>query len=122
MCRGGTSQVRCNSRIRTHSGHKANYVPRIETAEVATEAEECDWMPDGLMDFDRELQAELDDCNNINAKCDERLESIKENHNEDGANELSEEELQQAVLNGNVQTATADAGASVSCGKPSVSD
>ena len=70
--------------------------------------------------MEQNLQGEKNDIDFIAAKRDEVLESIEETYEEDGANKLSDEELQQAILNGNVPTGIADAGASASCGKPSV--
>ena len=79
-------------------------------------------MPEGLRDFDRKLQAVIDDYNSITTKCDEKLGSIEEAYDKDGANKLSEEGLRQAVLDGNVPTAITNTGSSSSCGKPCVSD
>ena len=58
----------------------------------------------------------------IAAKSDDVFESIEEAYNKDGANKFNDDKLRRAVLDGNVPTAIADAGASTSCGKPSVSD
>ena len=60
--------------------------------------------------------------NELAHKTEEVIESVKESQDEDGAKELSEDDLRTAVLNGTVPTGIADAGASASCGKPTVSD
>ena len=60
---------------------------------VATKAEECNWMPDGLMDLDGHVQTVIDGFDSMNVKSNEVLENIEEAYNEDGANELSEDKL-----------------------------
>ena len=79
-------------------------------------------MPDGFIDFDSKFQTEMVFFDSMNRKSDEVLDSIEEAYNEDGANKLSEEELQQAVLNGTVPTSIVNFGASASCDQPSLSD
>ena len=114
MGRGGTSQVRCNSRNRTHA--------QIETAAVATESGEPDWLLDIMKDMDSNLQYKQNEFNSIAAKTDKVVEGINKAYGKDSTKKLSEKELCKTVLNVSVPTAITDAGSSASCGKPSVSD
>ena len=90
----------------------------METAALATESDEPDYLSDILNDLDSALES----VNSLAAKTNNVIKSIDKANNEDGANELSEDNLRTAVLNRTVPTGIANDGASVSCGKPSVSD
>ena len=90
----------------------------METAALATEPDEPDYLA-GMLD---DLDSAVESFNDLAAKTDEVIESVEEAQDEDGANELSEDELRTAVLNGTVPTGIANAGASASCGKPTLSD
>ena len=69
-----------------------------------------------------DLDSVFKSFNDLAAKTDKVIESVEEAYGEDGANELSEDELRTALLNGTVTTDIAVAGASASCGKPTLSD
>ena len=75
----------------------------METVAAATETNELDWISKIIIDMEQNLQSEKNDIDIIAAKSDEVLESIDEAYDEDSTNELSEEELRQAILNGKSQ-------------------
>ena len=89
--------------------------PEMETAALATESGELDWISDILNHLDSALEREKTSFNSIAAKTDEVLENTEEAYDKDGANELSEDKLRTAVLNGTDPTGITNAGASASC-------
>jgi len=99
-------------------GEESNQDPEKETIALATEPKEPDYLAGMLNDLDNMVSS----FNDLADKTEEVIESVEESQDEDGAKELSEDDLRTAVLNGTVPTGIADAGASASCGKPTVSD
>ena len=92
--------------------------PKMETVALATEPDK----PYCFADMVNDLDSAFESFNDLAAKTDEVIDSVDKAYDEDGANELSEDELRTAVLNGTVSTGIADAGASASCGKPTLSN
>ena len=60
------------------------------------------------------LDSMIDSIQEIEVETNNQIKRVEEAYDNDGANELNEDELKTAVLNGTVPTAIADAGASAS--------
>ena len=85
--------------------------PEVETTALATVPEEPDYLAGMMNDLDNMI----DSINVLAATTDEVIESVEEAQDEDGANELSDDDLRTAVLNGTVPTGIADGRSSASC-------
>ena len=94
----------------------------METAVAATEINDLDWMSRMIIDMKQNSRSEQDDIDIIDTRIKGDMENTDKIYDKNGANERSEEEIQQAVLDRTVPTLIANAGLSASCGQPLISD
>ena len=93
----------------------------IKTAASTTASDEMTWLTDMISAMETSAEREIHDIENMEAENNNTIDRIDEQYDEDGDNECNDDEMRQAVFNGTVPTAIADAGASAHAVQTSIS-